>query len=261
MSFRAPPDPQNLYVGKGQCLFNRFDPVTGLPTVYKHLGNIDSMDITTADTKIQKYSAMSAASPLLEEVTTRRIVTLTLKGSEFHPDNMALVTLGKVNTLTQASTAVVAEPVSATTVPGMYFVTQKLGPITAVTVTFGSTPGVAGVDYVIVDAAVGMIHILPTTILTGAITVGYTPTAYTGPTGLSVVAGGTEGKIQGALKFIGDPTAGPKQIVDVWRVNVSPNGAIGLISDNFADLSLTMTVQDDSANHPASPLYQSLYMP
>jgi hypothetical protein len=258
MTFRAPPDPQNLYVGKGQVLFNRFD-ANGVPTVFKHLGNIDSMDITTNDTKIQKYSAMSASAPLLKEVMTRRIVTLTLKGSEFHPDNMALVTMGQVNTLTQAATAVTGEAVAASTVPGSYFVTQKMGPITAVTVHFGASAGVAGVDYVVVDAAVGLIHILASTILTGAVTVDYTPTAYAGSAGLSVVAGGTAGVIQGALKFIGDPTAGPKQIVDVWRCNVSPNGAVGLISDNFADLSLTMTVQDDSGNHPAAPLYQSIY--
>jgi hypothetical protein len=258
--FKAPPDPQNLYVGKGQVLFNRFD-ANGNPTAFKHLGNVDSLEITTNDTKIQKYSAMSASAPLLKEVMTRRIVTLTLKGSEFHPDNMALLTMGVVNTLTQAATAVVGEAVAATTVPGSYFTTKQMGPITAVTVHFGATAGVAGTDYVIVDATVGLIHILPTTILTGAVTVDYTPTAYAGAAGLSVVAGGTQGVIQGALKFVGDPTAGPKQIVDVWRCNVSPNGAFGLISDDFADLSLTMTVQDDSANHPASPLYQSIYAP
>lgn len=258
--FRAPPDPANLYVGKGQVFFNRFD-ASGNPTVFKHLGNVDSLEITTSDTKIQKYSSQSANAPLLSEVTTRRVVTLQLKGSEFHPDNFALVTVGKVNTLTQAATAVVAEAVAATTVPGSYFTTKLMGPISAVTVTFGAAPGVAGVDYDVVDPGVGLIHILPTTTQTGAVTVGYTPTAYTGPTGLSVVAGGTEGKIVGALKFVGDPTTGPKQVIDVWKVNVTPNGAVGLISDAYADLSLTMTVQDDSGNHPAAPLYQSIYTP
>lgn len=258
MTYASPPSAANLLVGKGQLFFNRFD-ANGLATAYRHLGNVDKLEIATADTKLQKFSAMSAASPLYEEVTTNRVVTLSVTGSEFHPENLALVTLGQVNAGTQAATAVTAEAVAPATIPGSYFTTAKLGPLTAITVTFGSTPGVAGVDYVVVDAKVGLFHILPTTLMTGAVTIAYTPTAYTGPTALSIVAGGTQGIIQGALKFVGDPTAGPKIILDVWKVNVAPNGAVGLISDAFADLSLTMTVQDDSQNHPAAPLYQAVY--
>lgn len=260
MPAHTPPSSDNLLLGKGIVLFNRWDP-NGVPTSFKHLGNVDKFDLQTADTKVQKFSAMQAAAPLYKEVITKRIVTLTLTGSEFHPDNFALATQGNVSTLVQPATAIVAEAVAPTTVPGSYFVTKVLGPISAVAVKFGAGAGVLGVDYEILNAKVGLIHILPTTILTGAVTVDYTPTAYTGTTGPSVVSGGAVGKIEGSLKFIGDPTSGPAMLVDVWHVVVAPNGAVGLISDNFADLSLSMTIFDDSVNHPASPLYQSLYLP
>jgi hypothetical protein len=260
MPVKAPPSSDNLYLGKGQVLFNRFD-VNNALTYWRHLGNVDKFDLSTADTKVQKFSAMQASAPLYKEVITKRIVTLALTLSEFHPENLALFTQGSTSTLVQAATPVVAEPISATTVPGSFYVTKLLGPITAVSVKFGAGAGVAGVDFTVVDAKAGLIQILPGTILTGAVTVDYTPTAYTGTTGPSVISGGSVGRIEGALKFLGDPTSGPRQNVDVWHVLISPNGALGLISDGFADIGLNMEVLDDSTNHPASPLYQMINLP
>jgi hypothetical protein len=254
------PSSENLLLGKGQVFFDRFD-ASGVSTGFKHLGNVETFELTTTDDKVQKFSSMSAGAPLYKEVNRRRTAVLTLTGSEFHPENMALVTMGDVSTLVQAATAVVAEPVSPTTIPGMYFMTKKLGPITAVTVHFGAGVGVLGVDYSIINANVGLIRILPGTILTGAVTVDYTPTAYTSTTGPKMVAGGTAGVIQGAVRFVGDPSTGPDMIVDVWRANVSPNGAVGLIGDDFATLGLTMAILDDALNNPSFPLYRIIYPP
>lgn len=258
MPVHAPPSSENLLVGKGQLFFDRFD-ANGVSTGFKHLGNVETLEISQADTKLQKFSSMTHGAPLLKEVLTKRIVTLTIKGDEFHPDNLALVTTGTVSTLVQPATAVVAEAGPLTTVPGNYYQLQKAGPATAIAVKFGVATGVLGTDYEITTNGKGVIiHILPGTTQTGAVTTDYTPTAYTSTSGPPVVSSGVVGVIQGAVKFIGDPTTGPAYNVDVWHVNVSPNGAIGLISDDFASLSLTMEVLDDSANHPASPLYQAI---
>lgn len=254
------PSSENLLLGKGQVFFDRFD-AAGLSTGFKHLGNVETFELTTTDDKVQKFSSMSAGAPLYKEVNRRRTAVLTLTGSEFHPENMALVTMGDQSQLVQAATAVVAEPVHPTTVAGMYFMTKKLGPISAVAVKFGATPGVLGTDYTILNANTGLIRISPTTILTGAITVDYTPTAYTAPNGPAIVAGGTAGVIQGAVRFLGDPSTGPDMIIDVWRANVSPNGAVGLIGDDFATMSLTMSILDDSTNNPTAPLYRIIYPP
>lgn len=260
MPVQNAPSSENLLLGKGQILFDRFD-ANGNSTGFRHLGNIDKFDLTTNDTKTQKYSAMESTAPLLKEIVTKRLVTLALTGSEFTPGNMALITQGDVSQLIQLATAVVAEPISDTTIPDLYYVTKKLGPISAVAVKFDAVAGVAGVDYEIVDANTGLIHILPGTILAGAVTVDYTPTAYDATNGPNVVSGGTAARVEGALKFIGDPTAGPAVIVDVWHVQVSPNGALSLISDDWADMSLNMEVLSDRANHPAAPLYQVTYLP
>jgi hypothetical protein len=260
MPVQPTPSGENLLVGKGQVLFDRFDS-NGLRTGFRHLGNVESMEMTTADDKIQKFSSMSAGAPLYKEVNRRRTVTLKLTMDEFDPENVALALMGATSVLVQAATAVVGEAIFPSTVPGSFFKLAKLGPHTAVTITFGATPGVLGVDYRLVDAKAGIYQILLGTAMTGAVTASYTPTAYTGTTGPKVVGGGTAGVIQGALLFIGDPSTGPKTMVEVWRLNISPDSALGLISDDFASLGLTTSVLDDSANHPSNPLYQLTYIP
>jgi hypothetical protein len=260
MPVQPTPSGENLLVGKGQVLFDRFD-TNGLPTGFRHLGNVSSMELTTADDVIEKFSSMSAGAPLYKRVNRRRNVTLKLTMDEFDPENVALALMGSTSVLVQPATAVVGEAVFPSTVPGSFFKLAKLGPYTGVTITFGATPGVLGVDYRVVDAKAGIYQILLGTAMTGAVTAGYTPTAYTGTTGPKVVGGGTSGVIEGKLMFIGDPSTGPKTIVEVWRLNISPDSAVGLISDEFAEMGLTAGVLDDSALHPSNPLYQVTYVP
>jgi hypothetical protein len=66
--------------------------------------------------------------------------------------------------------------------------------------------------------------------------------------------------VNGALLFVPDPVTGPKIMLEVWNVSVSPEGALGLISEEFAQLSLTMAVQADEAGHPTEPLYRATYL-
>lgn len=253
------PSGENLLVGKGQVLFDRF--LNGVKTGYRHLGNVSSMELTTADDKIQKFSSMSAGAPLYKEVNRRRTVTLKLTMDEFDPENVALALMGSTSVLVQAATAIVGEAIFPSTVPGAFFKLAKLGPYTAVSIKFGAVAGVLGVDYRVIDAKAGIYQILLGSAMTGAVTADYTPTAYTSTTGPKVVGGGTAGIIEGQLLFIGDPSTGPKTMVEVWRLNIAPDSAVGLISDEFAEMGLTAGVLDDSTNHPSNPLYQITYVP
>jgi hypothetical protein len=65
------------------------------------------------------------------------------------------------------------------------------------------------------------------------------------------VSGGSATNIEGRLRFIGDPTTGPKYEAEFWRVTIRPDGVMGLIGDDFASTPLTVRVEDDSVNHPA----------
>lgn len=252
------PSSENLLLGKGQLFFDRFDG-SGNKTGLRHLGNVETFELTISDDKVQKFSSMTAGAPLYKEVNRRRTCTLKVTGNEFHPENMALATMGAQATLAQVATPVVAEAVYSSTIKSAYFVTKKLGPITAVAVKFGATTGVLNTDYAIIDAISGLIRILPGTILTGAVTVDYTPTAYS-TNGPAVISGGVSGVIAGYMLFIGDPSTGPKVKVDIWKVNISPDGAIGLISDDFAQMSLQAAILDDGIAHPVSPLFEVTYI-
>jgi hypothetical protein len=260
MPSQTAPNPNNLLLGKGQVLFDRYD-VNGVSTGFRHLGNVERFEITTADDKVQKYSSMTASAPLYGESLRRRTATIGVTGDEFNADNVAIAQGGDVVTLVQTATAVVAEALAASTVPGSFVKLAKLGPYTGVAVKFGVTTGVLGVDYQFMNAKAGVIQILPGTALTGAVTADYTPTAYTSTAGPKVVRGASVGNIVGRLMFIGDPSSGPAQLVEVWRCTVSPDGALGYISDDYATMGMTFTILDDAANHPTNPLYQTTYLP
>ena len=254
------PSSDNLLLGKGQVFFDRFD-VNNLPTGLRHLGNVQTFELTTTNSKLQKFSSMSAGAPLYKEVNHNRVVSIKMVADEFAPFNLALALMGDLAALVQAATAVVAESVMAVVLPGGYFKLSKLGPYTAVSVLFNAVAGVLGVDYQVVNAKAGVYQILPGTILTGPVTASYTPTAYTSLNGPQIVGGGTSGVVTGKLVFVGDPMTGPSILLEVWKANIAPDTAIGLISDAYGTLGLAAEVLDDTANHPSHPLFQTTYLP
>jgi hypothetical protein len=261
MPAQTAPSSENLLLGKGQVLFDRFD-ANGVSTGFRHLGNVETFELTTTDDKVQKFSSMAAGAPLYKEVNRRRAAVLTITGDEFHPENMALITMGDQSVSSRRplpSSAKRSWPRRSrarTSRPRSSVPSRRSRSSSS-----ALTPGVLNTDYAILNANIGLLRILPGTALTGAVTIDYTPTAYTSTNGPAVIAGGTAGVIQGAIKFIGDPSTGPDMIVDVWRANISPNGAVGLIGDDFATLSLSAAVLDDSAANPANPLYRIIYPP
>ena len=258
------PDSDNLIVGKGSVYINRFDDA-GNGTGLRHLGNVDAMEITTEDDVIQKFSSMSASAPLYKKITRRRNVTVRLTMSEFSPYNLAIALQGELDeTYAQPATAVVGESVSTSVVLGAYYTLSKLGPYTvAPALKTGATPLVLGTDYELVEANVGVIRLLETAINIAdgdPLTADYTPTAYLAGT-VPVVKGGTKNTVEGSLLFVGDPSTGPKMKVEVWKASFTADGALGFISEEFADLGLTGGVLADPIGHPGNELYQVTYLP
>lgn len=256
----AAPSSENLLLGKGELFFNRQND-DGTYQGYKHMGNVETFELTTTDDVIEKYSSMNAAAGLYKRVTRKRDAVLRVISDEFTPENLALITMGEKNqTAAQAATAIVGEQLALLATPGAYYRTAKLGPVTGVAVKDAATALVAGTDYVIANADIGIIQIKADyTPGAGPLTIDYTPTAYAD--GLTQVRGGTKTNIEGALLFIPDPTTGPKMMVEVWSVSIAPDGALGFISDDFATLGLQMSAQADNVNHPDEPYYLITYIP
>lgn len=262
----AAPDPNLLLEGAGIFYFDRFD-VDGNPQGFLDLGNVETLEATTTDTRIQKNSSRTKSRPLYKDVLQKRDIVLKAAMDEFSPDNVALVMMGNVTaSAAQAATAVVAEslaPALHGVKFGASYKTAKLGPISAVVVKQGATTLVLGTDYTIQNAAIGVIRInnVPATggfTEGGVLTIDYTPTAYAD--GLTQVAGGTESKIEGAGLFVSDNSQGPNWIVEFWKLSAQPSSAIAYISDTFGSLGLQFTVEDDSVNHPTFPLWRKTFV-
>lgn len=261
---RNAPSSDNLLLGKGEVFFNRRN-ADGSYEGFRHMGNVETLELTTADDVLEKYSSMNAAASLYKRVTRRRDVTIRILADEFTERNLALALMGEVATsAAQAATPITGETLTDDAVLGGYYQTVALGPITAVTIdnVTATTTLVEGTDYEIHNAEVGIIHILPTApgVADGdELSIDYTPTAYA--SGLTSVRGGTKTLVEGQLKFVPDPTVGPKILLEVWSVSLVPEGALGLISTEFAQMALVLSVQEDRANHPLEPLYRMTFLP
>ncbi|WP_371380903.1 hypothetical protein [Sporomusa aerivorans] len=128
--------------------------------------------------------------------------------------------------------------------------------IYSIAVTPASGAYTLGKDYKVptIEARGGLIT-FPTTssIEDGAqVKISYSVPAATFPK----VSGATVSSVEGMLLFLGDPSHGPTYNGEFWHVSITPNGEIGMISDDFATFGIDFTCLDDSENHPDDPLYR-----
>lgn len=246
------PSQENLYLGAGELFFSRFDDDL-VPTGFLHMGNVETFELTTADDRIQKFSSMKKSRPLYAERTRRRTVTLRVVADEWTVENVALGLMGEVVTYTQAATAVVDEVLVEAADPGVSNGVKlggfyKTASYLLGTISMESDGGALtlGDDYEVYNARLGVIHILedaPNVTPGDDLTISYTPTAITD---WKRIRGGNKSKILGSVLFMPDDSEGVCHEVQVWNVSVTPDGAVGLISEDWAQFALTMTVQDDS---------------
>ena len=270
------PHPDLLLLGAGQCFFAQI--TDGVVGPMRHLGNCEALELTTTDDVLIKRSSMSAGRPIYKKINRAREQTFRVVGNEFDHHNMALMTMGHVVYTTQAATPVV-DQVLQTDVDTLG--TGNLGAVlgdryyyigalsaTAITVDIGATPLVLGTDYEVHSADMGVIKILPGSTLTVAagddLTVSYTPAVITG-TAAPAVSGGTQSLIEGQFMYVADNSSGPNGIMRAWRVSITPDGALGLISEEFATFALNMTATDDTqglyGGSAEFPLFVVQYLP
>lgn len=245
------PDNTNLLLGAGQIFFDRSDVDKGLV----HLGNCTAFQISFEDETREVTNKMTASQGTYRKVTSKRTGKLQITGQEFNPDNAALVTMGSKSALAQSSSSVTAEVLAtaAQAVEGAYYQTAFRG-ISSLVLKQGATTLVAGDDYEIIDATVGLIHILEGGALWAdgtQVDADYTYAADTSTT----IRGGDTGNIYGKVLFIGDPAAGPAMDVHVWNVSIAPSGGLDLIGDDFLSWTLDCEIMDDSVNHPNEPYF------
>lgn len=238
------PSSDNLLLGRGALYLAPY--VDGVPAGEFHLGNVTSFSINTSDEVKEKYESMTHNSALYDATVVKRTITTKIVGDEFSTDNLALNLMGDIVAVTQASGTVSDETLTAAAKPGRFYPT-KFRNIKDVVVSVGAATKVEGTDYT-VDAATGRIYIVPTgTIAAGATVVvdyGYSTL------NLQAVQGGVVSNIYASLRFIGDPAKGPKYEVQIGKVQITPDGELGLISDDYGQWSLTGRVMSIPGQAP-----------
>lgn len=130
------------------------------------------------------------------------------------------------------------------------------GEVYEIKVTAASSVYTAGRDYVLDKSMLrgGMILIPETsTIPNGTnVRISYKVPARKYPK----IMGGTAQKIEGDMMFIGDPKHGRPYVLEIWHVNLTPNGEIGFITEEWGSFTLDMTVLSDRMSHPEEPFFK-----
>lgn len=253
------PSADNLYLGAGDVYFDRFDD-NGDSTGFRHLGAVDALTITHSVDKLTKKNPMDGARGTYKEVITGSQAELSMTMTEFDNDNLALAMLGAVSNFLQSS----ATLTDNTTVVnggdaielGKWYDLGRLG-MTAVSFKQGVTVLTNVTDYTFV-AETGMVKFLTT----GTATAVATKITATVP---AITAGQRKqihglavGEILGTLRFVGasNQAAGPRQMLDVWRVNLAPDGELPFLSEEFATFNLKGVVQTDTSKPAGQEFYR-----
>lgn len=247
------PSSDNMLLGSGAlyCAIYKDGKLDG----EFHFGNVTNFSIGTADEVKEKYGSMDKSRGLLKAVTTKRTVTLKVTGDYFSPENLMLNTMGELGTFTQAAGAQAAITLTTAAKKGRFYALAHRN-VSNVVVKSGATTFAAGTDYQ-VDTVSGRVYVSPT----GAITEGATVTAAYDYATVSAqtIEGGKAGLIEAFIRFIGDPAAGPAYEVQVFKVQLTPDGELGFISDDFGAWSLTGKVLADTTKPSTeSPYYKAI---
>lgn len=254
------PVPHVPMLGKGSVMLDIFDTTSGLPTGFQHLGNCRKFELDLKDDIAELYQSINKSVTLIATALKKRQPKIVIEGTDFSSKHAAIFSMAaSKTTLAQIAATITSEilitAVQAPNALGRFFRTAQLNiDPTAVppVLTSNAVTLVAGTDYVVMDPIKGIIYIpLGSSIATHAVTITYNTLVGS----FDQVAGATIPFVQGHMLFVPDPVDGQKIGVDVWRVNLNPNGQIGLIADDYGNWTLDGNILDDTANHPLSPFY------
>jgi hypothetical protein len=240
------PDAGNLSLGAGEVLFDRFD-ANGNPAGYRHLGNVESLAITTTVETVQKKSSMDGARGIYKEAVIGSEAEVSMVLSEYDPENLALALLGDTATFSQASSSTSTgrqiNGGAALKFDRWYYLGFKQVTVTAV--KQGAQTGVLGTDYEL-NTELGLVKIKSGGVLTEAVTTWDGSAAAVTSTqvrGLSV------GKVEGRLKYFSaaNQASGPRWEVDIHKLTLNPDGELQFISEEFGTFTLRGKAQKDAA--------------
>jgi hypothetical protein len=189
---------------------------------------------------------MNAARAVRGRAVTETKMECALTLSEFHPENLALALLGETAAVQAADGSITDEPVPGKSKKGFWLDTGFVN-ITVTAVKVGATTHALDDDYQL-NTAAGLIYIMPDGDIADGSDVTWSGSCAASGTKVEAL---TQGRIEGALMYVSsDDQVGPKTKIVLGKVSISPDGALGFLSDQFGEIGLKGEVlQDDAGDY------------
>ncbi len=256
------PSPDLLQLGRGIV---RWAPiVNGVRGNWLDMGNVESLSLATADTKLTKKSSRVAANVIYKEITSEREVTVTIQGDEFNTDVLSAMLQGDIEAVDASMGG--NETAEDHGIPGELDCLLKLAhPLVSNVVVSDSTPtvGVEGTDFEVIDAVRGFVRLIPASEGGGldpaeTITVAYD---WDVEVAHQRIRGGTQSVFEASIRFAADNAQGPSRDAEFYRVSLTADGDLGLIQQgDLGTWTLKAKLLDDSAGRfggsVSSPFYK-----
>lgn len=249
-----PADASKVKLGKGSLLLDQLD-ASGNPTGFNFKGNASAISMSADVTRAQLFGSTTAAAPLIASAPTRTAFSLAVTLNEFTLTNLRQFLLGEANVVQQLLLSnQTVEFSGSEVVQGHYYKTGARR-ITGVVVTYdGTNVAVLGTDYS-VNSEFGIIRLLPGGgIADGAdLEIEWDQPALT----IDVIRIAKNAAPVCHLLYLADDANvdgdAAHDEIEIWKVNVAPDGELQLISEEYGSFSLSMEILSDAENHPDEP--------
>lgn len=138
------PNTDNYTLGKGVVSFNKKDKTSGLYTGERDLGNAPAFSFSVAIEKLEHYSSRGGLRAKDKEIISQITPGLSFTLDEINEENLALLTIGTAESVTQAAAVVTDEVVTAHAGRAVQLSKRKIGVTTLSHGTVTSGPFVVG---------------------------------------------------------------------------------------------------------------------
>jgi len=229
------PNVNNLSLGKGELFFNKL-----LDDVYqgeKSLGNCPAINLTPEVEELEHVSSLEGLNKVDVKIVTslKLIVTATLE--EFNQDNIEMIFLGEKTTISQTAASVVDEEVPVKDLDAYYKLDYRKISSVVVKDSTGVTTYTEDDDYT-VDTKIGRLFLIAGG-SGGIATDDVLKVSYDyADLALPAVKLAEKTKVEGSMRFVGDPAYGPELELYIPKVSISADGEMPLISAEWASVGI-----------------------
>ena len=244
------PSTNNLSLGRGIVYFD-LDDVDGNATGERDLGECSLFDIEVNMETLKHYTHRGGLKTQDAEVPLEATVNGKITLDEYSKYNLILALYGTESAVVQVAGSVASE--SVTVHLGCW---MKLDYRSISNLAFLSGSPVEDTDYR-VDETTGRVYFCQDTAIfteDQVVNVSYDYSALN----LPIIQAFGRDKVEGLLRFIGDPQRGPIWELEAWKVQLSTNTAISFISDEWGSIELNVSIQGQYLDHPNSPFFNQI---